>query len=189
MLERRVDEPMVGIRVFELVAPVEIAAIAIEEGREHEEEHVNVHGSDQREEQKRGRANKLVEPLVSNNGKGTRIVKLMMRLVMSPKRRKAVATPMPREFEEIACNPANDKGGEEVGPTIRLDATVCLALTMGGKPEGERRGQGRSSETFKHRPDLISNLGVKEKSKRIKEGKRRGEEKEEESEREEESRR
>lgn len=66
VLERSVDEPVVGIRVFEFVAPVEVAPISIEKGCKHGEEHIDVDRGDQGKDEQRRCAHELIEPLVSN---------------------------------------------------------------------------------------------------------------------------
>jgi len=84
VLERRIDDRVVRIRVVQFVAPVKVTAIGIEEHTELEEKQVDVEGDEHRKKKKRHRPHELVDELVGDDGEGARVVEYVMSLVVLP---------------------------------------------------------------------------------------------------------
>jgi len=128
MLEGSIDPGMMGIGPFGFIAPVQVHTVSIEKDGELNEQHIYVDGSDQREEQQRGRSEELIHVFVSDDREGAGIVENMMILVLRPEELGDMAQSMVVEFQEISSNPTDTEGGDKVSSTeiAVIDAAVSL---------------------------------------------------------------
>ena len=170
VLKGRVDDRMMSIGIGKLVAPVQIDAIAVEEGRKlndqclsigsgmnesHlKEEQIHVDREESWEDDERQRSDKLIDVFIGDDGERCWVVELMMGLVDVPAGIDGVTHSMVEELEEICGQPNDKETDDQIRPTESAETTVTLKFPSTHQMQGESGTKGGREETFEHHDDF-----------------------------------
>jgi len=154
VLERRVDDGVVGAEEAELESPVQVHPVSVEEEREDPPEEVEVHGHDEGYQNHGGSSHELVHPFIGNDGKRARIVKSVVELVNIPEKLETVANVVVAPFEEVRSYPQEKEGKDMVLPGVPARPTECVGHPASAEIEGEGGAERCHDNPLHHEGDL-----------------------------------
>jgi len=126
VLEGSVQDLVVRIQPFKLIAPVDVCAIGIEKDSEFDKEHVHVNRCNHGEEEHWGGPHKLIDVLIRDHRKRSGIMKDVMMFVVGPKEIIFVTKIMVIKLKEVGEEPDCEETRDEISPSVFSHSTVRL---------------------------------------------------------------